>query len=48
MRNARDTANSRVDVYVTDESSAVLKPFTHLQRRYLDFHRDKIFLSCGR
>ena len=33
---------------VEDESSAIQRPFTHIQRRYLDFHRDKIFLSRGR
>ena len=33
---------------VENEESAVQKPFTHLQRRYLDFHRDKIFLSRDR
>jgi hypothetical protein len=33
---------------VEDEDSAIQKPFTHLQRRYLDFHRDKIFLSRSR
>lgn len=33
---------------VRDEESVVQKPFTHLQRRYLDFHRDRIFLSRSR
>jgi putative restriction endonuclease len=33
---------------VKDESSVFLRPFTHLQRGFLDFHRDEIFLSRAR
>jgi predicted restriction endonuclease len=30
---------------VKDENSAMIRPFTHMQRRYMEFHRDSIFLS---
>ncbi len=33
---------------VESEASVIIKPFTHPQSRYLDFHRDKIFLSRNR
>jgi putative restriction endonuclease len=29
---------------IKDESSVILRPFTHRQREHLDFHRDSIFL----
>ena len=33
---------------VKSEDSVIQKPFTNLQRRYLDFHRDSIYLSRDR
>ncbi|MHB2026499.1 MAG: HNH endonuclease [Elusimicrobiota bacterium] len=32
---------------VENEGSAIIKPFTHVQQRHLEFHRDEIFLSRG-